>query len=466
MNIIRYFLAIVQLLLISLITPAFGQGFIIESLSPSLSDITASTDSRQSTDGGYCGLIKVQTNIKGLLFDGQIVGDVSNDLNEYRVYVEKGTKELTIVRPEYVPQTIQLSDYGIDAIGAKQTYVMKLKEKSLDSDKNLLTIHTTPRDADVLIDGVLLLKDAGGGYKIRLPKDEHICSFKAEGYQSETKIVSIGKESQNLDIELKSLLQDVSIVSQTPDAEIFMNNERKAVGAWRGKLIPGMYEIEARKNGCVSWKNSFRVGDSGRQTIAIPKLAPITSRINIATTPKGMPVFVDGVWVGNSPCAVPDLNYGTHFISSSIDTLGLQKEKEISVTVRDNSAQDISIELLSERKYPIHKEANECVKNADITHVNASGWQGEKVFDLYDWVCSHLDELETNFFNKKIADGHMGFQHVFTYAEQMCLFYKKVIDYIDGNSDYGDELFVNKINGHPLEYYKKCLYSILFIAVH
>jgi TPR repeat protein len=115
-----------------------AQKITVEKFELRASDISARTKPRFDKDGQECALIKVLSNIKELAFD-EAVGDVTNQTNEYWVYISGGARKLTI-RAEGVNLTIDFADYGIENAEAKTTYEMRLAKLSNQNSFNHMSI--------------------------------------------------------------------------------------------------------------------------------------------------------------------------------------------------------------------------------------------------------------------------------------------------------------------------------------
>lgn len=398
---VRLLLSII--LLLSCLS-SFGQGFRVKSFSLKTSDLSASTHPREDANGQSCGLIKVQTKVPGLVFDGNIVGVVENQTNEYWVYLPKGTQDLTVMRPDYLPNTIRFADYGVDAISAKNTYVLTLKEDNLHQEKCAVTIQVKPRDAQVNVDDIPLKKNNDGGYKLLLPKGEHICSFSAVGYKSSVQMVTTGKGIQNINMELVSILADLNIVCQTGTAEIIIDNEIKGIGGWKGKVMPGQHQIEVRQEGYEPISKSVTLVEKDNQTIALPALQAIKGSLNITTTPSGCDVYLDGQHFGKSPCEITDVLYGSHSLMITIDSCGINKDKSFDIKIQNTSCQDLSYEIVEAQKFIAYNNAYKWFKDGYYAEFRKEPEEGEDTRrDYYDKIMDVFDKLEKDFFVQKVS---------------------------------------------------------------
>lgn len=92
-TVLRY---VILVLIIANSLLSYGQSFSIVSLESLPTDLTASTQSRVDLNGKRCGLVKVQCVLDGILFSGNIIGDVVHKDGEYWVYLTDGSTYINI----------------------------------------------------------------------------------------------------------------------------------------------------------------------------------------------------------------------------------------------------------------------------------------------------------------------------------------------------------------------------------
>ena len=263
-------------------------------------------------NGHPCGLVKIQSVSPDLHFKGEIVGDVSLESNEYKVYMSKGSRQLIIKRSQVMPLVIRFPEYGIEEISSKATYLIKLKEFSLNPQKNVIAIGVKPYHANVYIDDVLIdNENKDGSYRLLLPKGEHTCRIEARGYRSYASIVKTGKGPQTVNVELESLLADIEINSQLSSAHIFVEGEDVGIGSWKGKLPAGTYQIEVRQEGFVTKAQTVVLEEKGNSSITIPSLKRAKGNLHVFSNPKEAKVFLDGDYV-NNPIDIKGVYTGKH----------------------------------------------------------------------------------------------------------------------------------------------------------
>ena len=258
-------------------------------------------------DGMPCGLVKLKSTIPDLCFDGQIVGNVDNKTNEYYIYMERGTTQLVVSRPNVLPIVVSFPDYGIESIVSKATYSVQIKDVKLNPQTNTLSIDVKPRFASIFIDDIPITTNNSndGRYQILLPKGSHVCRLEAEGYSSYVHGINIGKENIDLSVELESQLSDLDILCKTSSAYIFINDSLKGKGSWKGKLPSGSYTIDIRMDGYNSYSQNVIMGKKEARSIIIPELNRKKGNLIVETNPI---VFsyasVDGFMIDKFPIEI------------------------------------------------------------------------------------------------------------------------------------------------------------------
>lgn len=76
-------------------------------------DLSASINPREDLNGDKCALLKVEMATEKATFEGNILGKVEYKVNEYWVYMSKGTTQVRIKCPGTLPLFVNFKDYNI-----------------------------------------------------------------------------------------------------------------------------------------------------------------------------------------------------------------------------------------------------------------------------------------------------------------------------------------------------------------
>ena len=293
---------------------SFSQGFKVKEFKLNISDGSA-FHAPMDANGHPCGLIKVRIDNEELKFKGDIVGEIENKTNEYWVYMAQGSKSLNILHPNFLPIIVDFASFGIDEVASKATYILTLSEQKYKKEKCGLVTTVKPETASLFINDVLIENISGNGlYQLYLPKGDYVCRIEQKGFRPNVQAVTIGKGTQNLNVELESLMAELEVKCKTSTAEIYVDGEKKGNGSWKGAIFAGEHQIEARQQNYELSSQNIFLTEKECRSLVIPELKRSMGKVKISTNPSGMPVIVDGKDVGISPCII-DVESGMHYVT-------------------------------------------------------------------------------------------------------------------------------------------------------
>ena len=344
-------------------TLAFSQGFKVKEFQQNMSDGSA-FHAPMDGNGHPCGLVKVRTDNGELKFKGDIVGDVENKTNEYWVFMAQGSKSLNILHPNFLPIIVDFSSFGIDEVASKATYILTLNEQKFKKEKCGLVTTVKPETASLYINDVLIENISGNGlYQLYLPKGDYFCRIEQKGYRPIVQAITIGKGTQNLNIELESVMAELEVKCKTSTAEIFVDGEKKGNGSWKGTILAGEHQIEARQQNHESNSQNISIAEKEIRTLVIPELKRSMGKVKIVTNPSGMPVIVDGKDVGISPCVI-EVESGKHYVSCK--SYGVEP---IRSNIEVNGGNIINVELQIQYADDVWKDYYERAYNGSLKDV-------------------------------------------------------------------------------------------------
>lgn len=97
------------------------------------------------------------------------------------------------------------------------------------------------------------------------------------------------------------------------DAEIWINDQKKAVRTWSGQLTPDAYEIECKQANHEPVVLVKEINpDMDGQTIKLPAPKPINGSLNVESTPSNAKIYIDNKEMGSTPKLISELLIGTH----------------------------------------------------------------------------------------------------------------------------------------------------------
>ena len=192
-----------------------------------------------------------------------------------------------------------------------------LAEKKIHIDKKLrpafgyLNVTSKPEDGAVVsIDdkkvGQTPYKSdrlASGEHKVRVMKEMF---YAAE----DTFMVTDGNTIQ-ASLTMRANFASVTVTTDS-ESDIYVDNEKKGKGTWKGKLSAREHTFEAKKD---LHKTTIKIDtlDLGNyKHIEIPNPEPIYGELYIKSDPNDAIIYIDGKKKGKTPTAISDILIGQH----------------------------------------------------------------------------------------------------------------------------------------------------------
>ena len=156
---------ICMLLVLSSVSVFSQKEFKVVNFKQSSSDISARTNQREDPKGIACALVKVQIPMRDILFDGDVIGEVSHKVNEYWVYMPDKSTKLLIRKAGFNPLNVDFKNYNVPILESKGTYELCLLEKQAEAPQlyNDGMIALAKNDMITAFDKLQSAADAGYG---------------------------------------------------------------------------------------------------------------------------------------------------------------------------------------------------------------------------------------------------------------------------------------------------------------
>lgn len=190
----RKLIAIILLLLI--VGRVEGQDLAVKYFTLVPSDLSVQIQPHKDLNGKNCALVKVGIGLQGVQFEGNIMGEIANKVDEYWVYMPQGSRMLKVKHPNYSPIMVTFANFGIEKLESNRTYQLTMNVSSINQtgQQQTLTIKYSPSTAMVLIDSKLI-KGSNGIVKATLPIGQHSYMVVCDGYESEEGTVKLKDSS-------------------------------------------------------------------------------------------------------------------------------------------------------------------------------------------------------------------------------------------------------------------------------
>lgn len=329
----RRILCVFTLFLITL--PIAAQKMVLTGFEYRQYDQTANLKGTSRVDpnsGKTAALLKIDTNINNLSFDGGSWGIVHSEqkTGQWWVYIPERSMRITIRHPRY--QTVTF-EYPQEII-AGRTYTMRLTFEG--KDVTLLTPNVD--GADLLID-----EDSVG----KSPKTMYLAygvhSVKArKGNMIYDGTINVRKNDIS-EFSLKMFNEEELLGTVTVEvdggADIYFEDKKVGVGTWTAKLKEGTYVVETRKQNCDNAQTTFIVIPKLKKTVDAYEPKPHTGTLKITSSPKNVQIWSDENYLTNeSACLLPvgenEITYRKEGYRPITKTYQIKKDEEVSDNVR------------------------------------------------------------------------------------------------------------------------------------
>jgi formylglycine-generating enzyme required for sulfatase activity len=319
---------------------AFAQNISVADFYLAENDLTARTHgtSEEDQNGNICALIKVKTTEKGTwTFDVGMLGVTKTEMQnaahaaEIWVYVPFGVTWMSIQHEKLG----ELDHYRFPcSIDKGCTYVMKLTTGKVitiveeEVRQQYLLFQLDPPNAILEVNDKLWSVEADGTAMQYVDFGTYKYRVRASDYAEEVGKVTVDDPNNTkiVPVKLKSNLAVVTLKVDA-DAEIWVNNQKKGVRTWTGKLGSGTYKIECKQDGHETTMVSKEITtEMNGETITLPAPTPIYGSLMVESTPNLCQLYIDGKDYGTTPKSINNILVGQHEIRLTKD--GYDEHKE------------------------------------------------------------------------------------------------------------------------------------------
>jgi formylglycine-generating enzyme required for sulfatase activity len=293
-------------------------------------------------------------------------------------------KELSLGKHTYrISRDMYLPTAGTVILTADKKETLNL---TLKPDFGTLKITTSPDGgAAVSIDGVATEKTTPCTIE-QLKSGEHSVTLRLEMYKTATEKINIqAGGNHNLPVSLTPTYAQIT-VNTDPASDIYVAGEKKGNGAWSGKLLPGIYQFEARKEKYTPATEKREVIIGQPLTLT---LQPVAKKgiITIMTTPADATIMLDGVSKGTTPTKLRDLLVGDYTMTLSLPNYATITK---TVTITEGKNTEVSEALIKGRAVAINSNPSGVVLFVDGNNVGLTPYNGSLTFG------SHTLKIEQN----------------------------------------------------------------------
>ncbi len=222
-------------------------------------------------------------------------------------------------------------------------------EKTLRPAFGYLNVTSSPESgAIVYIDGkkvgvtpLTTDKLASGEHKVRVMKEMYSAIEK-------TFTVTDGNTTQAT-MTMSAQFVNVTVTTDS-ESDIYVDNELKGKGSWKGRLSDGNHAFEARKASHRNSVENIKLILGKNENIVIPNPTPIYGTIDISTNPIGANIIIDGKNFGTTPRVLANVLIGTHELrlektgcTPVAKNITLDEKNKLTISEKLQTGREISI---------------------------------------------------------------------------------------------------------------------------
>lgn len=205
-----------------------------------------------------------------------------------------------------------------------------------------IEVNTVPEQgADVYVNGMKVGKTPYRSDKL----SEGICRVKVvqSMYSPQEKEVQIAKgQTQQVAFDMSATFAEVIIRAESPQAEIYVNDQKKGIGEWKGRLTEGIYLLKSHMDSHRDGVKSVEIKSGINQEVTIPAPTARYGTLNVSSNPIGGVVKIDGKTVGRTPEVISNVLIGERKIE--IQKEGCATFEQI-VTIEEGKVKELKVSL-------------------------------------------------------------------------------------------------------------------------
>lgn len=292
---------------------------------------------------------------------------VEADVPDAEVYVDgnKHTDNTPAVIANVVEGTHVVEVRKAPAVPWKQTVVVVANQQAkvraelkatINGQGGVIRVISNVAEAHAFIDGTDMgqtpvdIKDVKTG--------EHVIEVKAPGYQTRVeKVTSNAGQSQVLKIDLNaegpSGQGTLKVISQTPDADVYLDGAAVGKAPLDKKIDAGNHKVLVKLNGYKDFSQDVRI--EGGQTMTVTAEMKAVGRLRVLSTPDGAAVLINGLPVGKTPLDT-EVEVGQTVVKVSLPGMVSQTR---DLNIAGGKTETISVELPVEGKSEVEMLAEQ-----------------------------------------------------------------------------------------------------------
>ena len=307
------------------------------------------------------------------------IDDKPANQTPYQNELPIGKHTYSLSRDLYLP-TAGVVDLTTDK---KETVNVTMKP-----DFGTLKITTTPESgATVSIDGQPTGKVTPCTLE-QVKSGEHTVAVRLNMYQTATQKITIQAGGNiNLPVVLAPTFAGVTVTTN-PSSDIYIAGERKGNGTWEGRLLPGIYNFEARKEKYTSATEKREVVSGQPLTVTLQPVGK-TGTLKVMTTPTDATITLGGENKGTAPATLRNLLVGDYTLTLSLPGYATTTK---TVTIAEGETAQVAETLVNGRAVTISSEPTGAALSIDGNPVGQTPYTGSLTFGSHELQIQQSDK--------------------------------------------------------------------------
>jgi hypothetical protein len=304
-------------------------------------------------------------------------GDASVYIND--VYINKGVHQAKLKPGNYnyrVEAPLYHPQIGVIQIADKKEELNIL----LKPNFGYIKVTSSPEHAaQVLIDDKALSLNTPATSDA-LKSGEYTVKVIKEMYQPYIQKITV---SDGKTTEINAILQPnfAELTINAPaEASLYINNEIKGKGSWKGRLPAGVFSLEARLNQHRDAKQDVELS-MGENRIVNLNPTPIYGSLDVITNPPGATITIDGKEYGTTPNTINKLLIGDYTVQLSRQGYATFSK---TVSIMEGANALLNENLTSGREVTINSTPSGADLYIDGKAVGKTPYKGNLPFGLHE----------------------------------------------------------------------------------
>lgn len=244
-------------------------------------------DRKNDLNGTPCALVKVQVVDDIERVEGNKIGDIINHGVEKWVYMCKGSRNMRIHFKNHLPVRVTFRDYKINGLESNRVYELVVNTPNqpgpapVQVQGSNLQMRVSPSNATITIWGDNYQRQShrpqdDGTLRVYLPYGRYHYLAKADGYNDKEGSVFVNDENKWEQVNMDAITGTLVVHCLTKNTDFFVNgqllNKDKNSSSWTGQLVPGQYNVEARKKGYITKEQNVLIVANQTSTVNLEHL--------------------------------------------------------------------------------------------------------------------------------------------------------------------------------------------------